>query len=380
MKKLDPARRMERLKIQLLQHSPFFGRIACELKWIEDEQIPTAGTDGRIILFGKKYLEELDEPKALFVSSHEVMHVALKHHLRRKDRQPQIWNMACDFVVNKILMDCKVGTAPDKILIDTKRRFDGMTEEQIYEILKQEVKIIEITVSDPGGCGEVMDSPALGEGESAIADENNKINRVVEAAAQAAKQAGKLPGPLEDFANQNLKPQVNWKAQLRRFVMPLFPTDTRWEHPNRRMIHSGMYIPGVIKDGTGPIALGMDTSGSISNEELQVFFAECFSIFKDTSPDMLFIFWFNAHVWRMDEIPRGSFLEFPSKIESGGTSFQSVFDEIESRGISPRCLIMLTDMYNSFPEMPNFPVIWCATSEIEAPYGHTIKVGIHAKN
>lgn len=372
-------RRIERAKVQLLRHQPFFGRPACDLKWQAKENLPmpTAGTDGKYVFFHPEFVEGLSDDQLLFVSAHEVHHVIKKHHLRRGERNVKLWNIACDHAINLELKKCSVGKPPD-VDIFCDERFEGMLEERIYEQLKSEMSQEEQDAlsDDQGGCGAVIDSDAVEQGESAIANEHTRVNKMIEAAAQVAKEAGKLPGFLEDFANANLEPQVDWRGQLRRFVEPLFPTDVGWQRPNRRMIYRGMYTPGPIKDGTGKIAVGLDTSGSISNDELQVFFSELKSIFNESKPEILSIYWFNSRIWRVDNFPRGIDITFPGKIESGGTHFQAVFDAIEEDQVNPRCLIMLTDMYDSFPSQPTYPVIWCSTTEIEAPYGYTIRVDI----
>ena len=58
----------------------------------------------------------------------------------------------------------------------------------------------------------------------------------------------------------------------------------------------------------------------------------------------------------------------------GGTSFKPVFDRIEADGIVPDTLIYFTDMECSFPEEPEYPVIWCASTDIVAPWGETVAV------
>jgi len=380
-KSLSPERKLERAKVQLLRSQPFFGRPACDLKWIIQElEIPTAATDGRRILFHPEFLDSLDDDELIFVTAHEVEHVIKKHQLRRGERNPQLWNIACDHNINLELTDNKIGQVPEKLKgkIFCDERFRGMLEERIYEQLMSEMSKEEQDAlsMDPGGCGAVIDSEAVGKGEAAMTAEHTRVNRVIEAAAQYAKQCGKMPGFMQDFCNKNLEPQINWKGQLRRFIEPLFPTDVSWSRPNRRTIYRGMYMPGAIKDGTGKIAVGLDTSGSISQKELEVFFAELKSIFSETKPEMLIVYWFESHIWRVDHVPRGIDFPFPEKIKTGGTHFQAVFDKIEEDAENPRCLIMLTDMYDSFPSQPGYPVIWCATTDIEAPYGHTIRVDI----
>ncbi len=52
----------------------------------------------------------LDEAK--FVIAHELLHVGLRHEARRQGRDPQLWNVACDYVINGWLHEMKLGAIP----------------------------------------------------------------------------------------------------------------------------------------------------------------------------------------------------------------------------------------------------------------------------
>lgn len=54
----------------------------------------------------------LNEQEKRFVISREVLHVALRHHPRRRGRDHLLWNAACDFVINDWLIQMRVGAAP----------------------------------------------------------------------------------------------------------------------------------------------------------------------------------------------------------------------------------------------------------------------------
>jgi hypothetical protein len=69
------------------------------------------------------------------ILAHEVMHPALHHHVRRSGRDPRLWNRACDFGINPLLVDAGF-SLPDGVLIDNRLR--GMNREQIYNLLESE--------------------------------------------------------------------------------------------------------------------------------------------------------------------------------------------------------------------------------------------------
>jgi predicted metal-dependent peptidase len=100
LKNFTPLERMVKARIQLLMHQPFFGTLAMRLKLIEAPKGPsnpygTMATDGRMISFSPDFLAKISDKEIEGVIAHEVMHVALKHHLRRRTREAKKWNVAC---------------------------------------------------------------------------------------------------------------------------------------------------------------------------------------------------------------------------------------------------------------------------------------------
>ena len=61
----------------------------------------------------------------------------------------------------------------------------------------------------------------------------------------------------------------------------------------------------------------------------------------------------------------------------GGTDFRPVFEWVEARGMSPVCLIYLTDLCcNAYPNPPSYPVLWVTDSRRHAPFGETVKITV----
>ena len=62
------------------------------------------------------------------------------------------------------------------------------------------------------------------------------------------------------------------------------------------------------------------------------------------------------------------------RVCGGGTSFVDVCAEAEK--LNADVLLVLTDMYGSFPEQCSVPTIWCSTekSETTVPFGEVVHV------
>lgn len=368
---LSSAHRVERIRVITMNDQPFYGRIACSLRWhlSNDPGNPTVCTDGSAVWWDEEFIKTQSDDNLRFISIHEIQHVIKRHPWRRNGRNPLLWNIACDYAVNLEIVKWGAGKLPEKdgkpaVLYD--ERFEGMLEEHIYDLLLEEANWIEYT-----GITGSFGNPNPGETE---AEAERRIDEMIEAAYKHAQDAGKTPGWLQNFINKNRQAQVNWRAFLRMQIEPLFPRDISWATPNRRMITSGIYVPGPKKDGAAEIAILIDTSGSVSHEQISAFLAEINSIVSSVSPSKVQVHWFESHVWRSDYLNCGQLLQIPDEVQQGGTNFEAAFAAVEG---SPRVIICLTDMYDSF----NFPpprarTIWVATSEEVAPWGTTVPIRI----
>jgi len=144
----DPVyREIVTARIKLLLEKPFFGNLAVRLIAVEAPWCNTAATDGRHLFYNREFIKDLGRPKLLFLIAHEVMHCVLDHLGRRGGRDPKIWNMATDYLINYILVNEKVGTMPEQGLYDQKYT-DEMTADEIYEILKKNSVTIKMPLDD----------------------------------------------------------------------------------------------------------------------------------------------------------------------------------------------------------------------------------------
>ena len=275
---------------QLVLRNPFFGTLALRLKPISDDSVPTACTNGQFIAFNPKWFLKLREEERVGLIAHEVMHVALMHMLRREERDAVKWNVAGDYVINNALLKSKFILPPTE-LIDPK--YDNMSTEEIYALLPEDIKdgtgpgdILLLDGDDPGGCGAVIDHPSVSDG-SASGKFEAEIEIAVQQAAEAAKAMGKLPGHLQTLIEKALAPKVDWKMVLARFLRTNNKSDFTWIKPNRRFISRGLYLPSLHTPALEEIAVAVDTSGSVSEAELEQFTGEITSILHDTNPELI---------------------------------------------------------------------------------------------
>ena len=123
------------LKRKMLVKYPFFGSVVASVGYKENEDIPTAGTDGETIYYNPKYLESLSVEEQTFIFAHEVCHIAFNHILRSEGKDPELWNIATDGVINQFLKRDGLKMAPGGVDMAEAINYDA---EQLYEKLLQE--------------------------------------------------------------------------------------------------------------------------------------------------------------------------------------------------------------------------------------------------
>ena len=135
------------------------------------------------------------------------------------------------------------------------------------------------------------------------------VQRAVAAAAAAAKAQGNLPGAFARLAGDIMEPQQNWKELLRDFMVTAMGHDEQtWSRLNRRKLAVSPHVafPGTQGYRAGNVAVVIDTSGSISQDELTTFLSETQAIISEAVPEACALFWTDSVVAGIDEVDGSS--------------------------------------------------------------------------
>jgi predicted metal-dependent peptidase len=397
--------RIQKSRTRLLLDHPFFGTLLFRLGAHPCTSIETMATDGVSLFYNPGFVETLNAAELAGVLAHEVMHPALEHTTRRGDRDPKRWNMACDYAINPMLVDAGL-TLPKDVLLD--ERFRGMSAERIYNLIEEQENQNpsngnpqnqdqpgaggppaheghrsddsntdgEPTApSTPGGIGQVLDAPEAEDGEGkTVAEQSREWQIAVEQAENVTKLAGKMPVGAVRTLESAQAARVDWRELLRRAWSDTIPSDYSWIHPNRRHVWAGLYLPGVICEGVGEIAVAVDCSGSVSARQLGLFEAEIRSILAGQRPRQVHVLYFDADVNKVESYQAGEPIAL-TPAGGGGTDFRPCFDWLRERSILPQTLVFLTDLCGTFPsEAPPYPVIWASTENRRAPFGQVVSM------
>ena len=114
-------------RVGLLLRHPFFGNMATRLILKEaTDWCPTAATDGRHLFYSVPFFAKMTNKEIEFVIAHEILHCVFDHMTRREDRDPQIHNIAADYIVNNTLVRDRIGDKPKDIPIFQDFKYDGL--------------------------------------------------------------------------------------------------------------------------------------------------------------------------------------------------------------------------------------------------------------
>jgi predicted metal-dependent peptidase len=418
------ARKLTRARTQLLLNQPFFGTLCLRLK-LKAGPVATMATDGRRIVYDPAFVNSLQPAELEAVLAHEVLHCALGHHCRRGQRDPRLWNEAADLAINPLLV-ANGFSLPTGALIDPA--FDNLSAEEIYARLlqknggssgREQTQSLQPQGSGgsaasaqqgspsqeppkpgsdvpqkegsaergaggtpsprPGGFGEVLDAteedgkPAS---EAEKSRQQHEWNIAADQAIRSAKACGHEPANLDRPLSECRETKQDWRTILRDFIAARTPSDYRWNPPNRRYVASGLYLPSVEKVGLGAIVIGVDTSGSIGEHELEQFAGEISAISDQAQPEAIHIVYCDAAVQSSQQFGPSEPIDLEPK-GGGGTDFRPVFKWVEENGIAPVCLIYLTDLCcHSYPPVPEYPVLWVTDSRRSAPFGETVRISL----
>jgi len=359
----------------------------------EGDAVQTASVNGETLVYDPAWVASLEQPQVRGLIAHEVMHCVMEHMARRGDRDKTRWNLACDYAVNGILHDAGF-RLPDEGYrpgVGKAAKYPkGLTAEEYYSLIENEPKGDQPggrsgdrpakgkqpsgkPTNDPGGCGGVSDcakDPASQEAAKA------KWKMAVASAANAAKQRGDMTGEMKRIVQATLDPTQSWQQVLQRFIDSAAKNDYSWRTPNRRFIGDGLYLPSVQSDAIGDIFVSIDTSGSVSQDELDTYAAELEAI-GNAYPCTLHIVYNDTKVYDGGEWTREDGPLELEPIGGGGTNHIPVFEHIENLDYTPVCVLCFTDLHTRFPsEEPDTPVLWVNTggSGKEAPFGDTVQV------
>ena len=380
----ETARRMTGVLALLVKENPFFGHLALGLS-PACAPCGTACTDGTRLIFDPEFAEKLSDREMLFVVLHEVLHCALDHCSRGRSLDSEVYNIACDIVVNSMILEMwglstfTVDGEEPMHLTPDGREGRLFSSEEVYRLLMQAHPV-----------------PEDGDGIPAV-DRHDLWQGIADPARLTAVWTGKITQAARNCGDPRAMPQVvrdvvglvtrrsklDWRQLLHDFLQH-DSFDYTFCPPDRRYAESDFFLPSYDVDEDTVTARDLwvcvDTSASISDLTLADAISEILDAMRQTGLQGMLSF-FDSTI--TDPVPFSDAEELRGikPIGGGGTSFHCIFTYLREQMADrlPRAILIFTDGYASCPDEEvtlDVPVLWLIRKggRTDLPWGTVTEV------
>ena len=351
-------------------------------KYVWDDEAPTAWCNGTTIGINPDFFVQLPWESRITLLAHEADHTMYDHFDRMKDRNPKVWNIAADYVINNELDNMGFSFVGLEFgCLD--HQYDNMTTEQVYDLLMQDPDFVQKCqdMMFPGGTtgddgqGGAEELPQLC-GDMKPTPENEKAARAVimvnaRNAALEANEAGTLSGEATEALEKLLNPVLPWHVLLQRFLNERNQDDYSWRRPNRR--YDDIYLPSLLSDnGLEHLLYFFDVSGSVTKAQADRCLTELASLHSSLRPEKITLATFDTKIQDVYDFYKDDLIEQIEIQGRGGTSLEPVYEMIVKD--RPTAAIVFTDLDCAPMEDPRIPVIWIVLDSPKATpkFGVTI--------
>jgi predicted metal-dependent peptidase len=397
----DIEQRLLKARVQLSLQQPFLAAALMRLPFRQISGMSwcnTMATDGYHIFYNPEWSTKLKNNELRGVIAHEVLHVVFAHSDRLLERTPNRWNLACDFAINLLLIE-QGFTLPEGGMY--LKIYEGLTADEIYEKLPPDLNIKFDNFGHPNTASEQEQSGQIYPiGNDLIPRDDPRVKPLQDMDMPDTEQMGSLRENLRQDSASKLhgrsaayfkqecmaadEGSVDWKSLMRNWLFDRIKSDWSSYPFSKKHIHRGLFMPSMGVQSPGHIVFAIDTSGSMSIEDISEIISEIRG-FRDVFPCKLTIIQADVEIQSTIEYEEMDGIEIPSRMEisgRGGTSFEQVIELVDESIFGSKVLIYATDGFGSFPKInPDFPVIWLLTPysiEIkEIPFGSIVKLKLN---
>ncbi|MFJ4364591.1 vWA domain-containing protein [Streptomyces chartreusis] len=259
---------------------PLLGGIAAGIKLVADAELARAhgiavaavnAEAGEIYI---NPLRQFEPEEWRFILAHEMLHAALRHGDRCGTRDPYLFNVACDYVINGWLREMQVGEMPQGLLYD--QEMTGLSAEEVYDRIAGDLRRMRRLATLRGkGVGDVLGAPLGVPGDHVDLDEFYRRGLCQGLDLHQQHERGFLPGGLVQEIRALSHPPLPWDARLARWFDEFVPRPEpvrTYARPSRRQAstpeipRAGRYFPpeeiarctfGVVLDTSGSMSAGL---------------------------------------------------------------------------------------------------------------------------
>lgn len=390
---MDKVKSLSKISKELMLREPYYGFFLIMLNKIWRKDLPTAGVSKNGINYqlaiNEEFWTSLSENHQMGLLKHELLHIAFGHLTSFKSfANKKLANVAMDMEINQYIDDDYLPEGGINIndyddLSLNRKAGCKYYYDKLQEFQKEKDK--------NGTCGndkmdKLLDNVEVGnipdhstweEFADLTEAEQKLIERQVQkiltdAKEQTVKKRGNVPGEIEGviIIEEIVSPKFDWKGYLRRFSgtsTKVFTKKIRRKE-NRRYDEN----PGLKIKMKQHMLLAIDTSGSVSDSELNEFMNEIHHIYK-AGVDVTIV-QCDTSINSIKEYKGAPMLNISGR---GGTEFDPVLDYYNANDKKYTSLVYFTDGECYTSVKPKGRVLWVLSERSdmnESLPGHIIKL------
>ncbi len=201
-------------------------------------------------------------------------------------------------------------------------------------------------------------------------------NAMIQSAAAAG--AGKTPAGIQRLIKNWTEPKMDWRQLVQQEIQSIVRNDYSFQRVNRKSMHSGAILPGMKEATTIDVAISIDMSGSIGDEDATAFLSEIKGIMDQYEDFKINLWCFDTDIYNHKVITHDEaheLVEYEPQ-GGGGTDFEANWRFMEENGIQPKKFIMFTDGYpcGGWGDEDYCDTIFIVkgNEQAEAPFGQTV--------
>ena len=174
------------------------------------------------------------------------------------------------------------------------------------------------------------------------------------------------------------EPKMNWRELIRMNIQSIIRNDYSFSRPSRKGMHTGAVLPGMKNDETIDVAIAIDMSGSIGEDDATVFLSEIKGIMDQYTDFAIDLWCFDTEIYNHQRITHDNSDDLLSyePMGGGGTDFMANYEWMKEQGLQPKKFIMFTDGYPcgewGDEHYTDTLFIVKGNTSAEAPFGQTV--------
>ena len=357
----------------LIFTEPFYGLFLIGINKQYSERIPTAGVSkhgiGMQLTINPVFYNELSEDHRFGLIKHELLHIAFGHLLLRDlYRDHKLFNIAADLEINQYILESKLPTGGLLLSSFPEIKLPKKAgTKKYYELLEQAHEdgtspSLDNLMNKMDGESEYChgtwnEFDSLPEADKKLMQKQIE-HQLKDSAEQTVKKQGHVPGELAELIHRlmHIKPaKFDWKGYLKRFVGNSSIVYTKKLRRKYNKRYAGN--PGLKIKFKNHILVGVDTSGSVNNDELKEFFNELAHMVK--TGHRITVAQCDTQIKSVKEFNPKHDWEIHGR---GGTCFQPVIDHYNEKKGVYTALVYLTDGEAYSPDNCPNNTLWCLSS------------------